>query len=255
MFFILSKIVIWFLYPFNWFILSIICFFIFKNKKIKKTFKYIAIGLFIFFSNTVIFLQCMKAWEIHGTRYNDVKKYDVGIVLGGMFEYNNDLNRLRVMSHADRIWHAITLYKKGKIRKILISGDSGYVLDHGLKEAIQLKKALVEWGIPNNDIIIETISKNTHENALETKKVLENGYPHLQNFLLITSGFHMRRAKACFEKEGLECDVYSTDLITGPNSKYYWDQYVVPDMGTFFGWNKLIKEWIGYLTYRVMGYI
>ncbi len=255
MFFILSKLVIWFLYPFNWFILSIIFFFVFKNKKIKKIFKYTTIGLFIFFSNTVIFLNCMKAWEIHGTKYNEVKNYDVGIVLGGMFEYNNDLNRLRVMSHADRIWHAITLYKKGKIKKILISGDSGYVLDHGLKEAIQLKEALVEWGIPTNDIITETISKNTHENALETKNVLENSYPHLKNFLLITSGFHMRRANACFEKEGLKCDVFATDLMTGPNSSYHWDQYIVPNMGIFFGWNKLIKEWIGFITYDLVGYI
>ncbi|MGC6433987.1 MAG: YdcF family protein [Crocinitomicaceae bacterium] len=197
----------------------------------------------------------MKAWEIHGTKYNEVKNYDVGIVLGGMFEYNNDLNRLRVMSHADRIWHAITLYKKGKIKKILISGDSGYVLDHGLKEAIQLKEALVEWGIPTNDIITETISKNTHENALETKNVLENSYPHLKNFLLITSGFHMRRANACFEKEGLKCDVFATDLMTGPNSSYHWDQYIVPNMGIFFGWNKLIKEWIGFITYDLVGYI
>lgn len=255
MFFILSKLVIWFLYPFNWFILSIIFFFVFKNKKIKKIFKYTTIGLFIFFSNTVIFLNCMKAWEIHGTKYNEVKNYDVGIVLGGMFEYNNDLNRLRVMSHADRIWHAITLYKKGKIKKILISGDSGYVLDHGLKEAIQLKESLVEWGIPTNDIITETISKNTHENALETKNVLENSYPHLKNFLLITSGFHMRRANACFEKEGLKCDVFATDLMTGPNSSYHWDQYIVPNMGIFFGWNKLIKEWIGFITYDLVGYI
>lgn len=255
MFFVLSKIVIWFLYPFNWFVISIVCFFIFKKPRLKRVFKYVSITLFLIFSNTVLFLQCMKAWEIHGVKYEEVKHYDVGIVLGGMFEYNNDLNRLRVMAHADRIWHAITLYKKGKIKKILISGDSGYVIDHGLKEAIQLKEALVEWGIPSKDIITETVSRNTHENAVETKKVLETSYPHLTNNLLITSGFHMRRAKACFEKEGMNYDVYSTDLITGPNSNYFWDQYIVPDMGTFFGWNKLIKEWIGYLTYDVVGYI
>ena len=65
----------------------------------------------------------------------------------------------------------------------------------------------------------------------------------------------MKRAKACFDKVGLPCDTFSTGLITGPNSSYYWDQYIIPDMVTFFGWNKLIKETIGYITYDVIGYI
>ena len=139
----------------------------------------------------------MKNWEVHGTKIEDVGQYDVGIVLGGMFEYNNDLNVLSVRTHADRIWQAITLYKKGKIKKILISGASGYVSDRGLQEAVQLKEVLVDWGIPEKDLLVETVSRNTHENALETKNVLETSYPHLEKRLLITSGFHMKRAEAC----------------------------------------------------------
>lgn len=255
MFFILSKIVIIFLYPSTWCVLSLAGFFIFKKEKLKRIFKIVTISLFLIFSNSFIFLEAMKKWEIHGTKIKEVKHYDVGIVLGGMFEYNNDLDVLSVRTHADRIWQAITLYKKGKIKKILISGDSGYVGGRGLKEAIQLKAVLVDWGIPETDLIIEVKSRNTHENAAETKKVLNQSYPHLEKCLLITSGFHMRRALACFKKENLVCDGFSTDLITGPTSNYYWDQYVVPNLESLFGWNKLIKEWIGYVTYRVMGYI
>ena len=126
MFFILSKIVIIFLYPSTWCILCLAGFFFIKNNKWKKTFKILAISFFLFFSNTSIFLEFMKKWEIHGTKIKDVKQYEVGIVLGGMFDYNNDLEVLTVRSHADRIWQAITLYKKGKIKKIFISGGSGY---------------------------------------------------------------------------------------------------------------------------------
>lgn len=197
----------------------------------------------------------MRKWEIQGTKIKDVKKYDVGIVLGGMFEYNNDLEVLTVGSHADRIWQAITLYKKGKIDKIMISGGSGYVIDRGLKEAIQLKEVLVSWGIPSSDLIIEVNSRNTHENAAETKKILTRSYPHFDKFLLITSSSHMRRAKACFDKENLKCDMFTTELSTGPKSNYYWDQYIIPDLSTLFSWNKLIKESIGYLTYDIVGYI
>lgn len=255
MFFILSKIFIYFLYPFTWFILCLAGYFFFKNPKWKKRFKIGAISIFLIFSNTVILLELLKRWEIHGTKIENVKNYDVGIVLGGMFGYNNDLKVLTAGSHSDRMWQAITLYKKGKIKKFLISGGSGYVTDHGLVEAKQIKEVLVGWGIPSADIITEIKSRNTHENAVETQKILNRSYPHFEKNLLITSGFHMRRARACFNKVGLKCDTFSTDLMTGPTSNYFWDQYIIPDMETLFGWNRLIKEWIGYATYDMMGYI
>jgi uncharacterized SAM-binding protein YcdF (DUF218 family) len=255
MFFIISKIVIIFLYPSTWCILCLAAFLFLKNKKLKKIFKILAVSLFLFFSNTSIFLELMKKWEVQGVKIKDVKQFEVGIVLGGMFEYNNDLEVLSVRTHADRIWQAITLYKKGKIKKILISGDSGYVSKRGLKEAIQLKEVLVDWGIPSKDLLIETKSRNTHENALETKKILNRSYPHFKNFLLITSGFHMKRSLSCFEKENIKCTPFSTELLTGPKSNYYWDQYLIPNLDTLFEWNRLIKETIGYVTYYIVGYI
>jgi uncharacterized SAM-binding protein YcdF (DUF218 family) len=255
MFFVLSKIVITFLYPSTWLALSIAGYILFKNEKWKKRCKIASIIIFLVFSNTVLLLKLLQKQEIHGTKISEMKKYDIGIVLGGMFEYNTDLETLVPGSHADRIWQAITLYKKGKIKKILISGGSGYVVDHGLKEAIQLKAVLVTWGLPSNDIIVETKSRNTHENAQETKKILDRSYPHLEKRLLITSGTHMKRALACFEKENVKCDPFSTDLATGPTSNFFWDQYLVPDLSTLFGWNNLIKENVGYISYKFMGYI
>ena len=53
-------------------------------------------------------------------------------------------------------------------------------------------------GIPENDIIIENKSRNTHENAFYTAQLFEkNGFSKSNN-LLITSSMHMRRAQACF---------------------------------------------------------
>ena len=65
----------------------------------------------------------------------------------------------------------------------------------------------------------------------------------------------MRRAKSCFDKINFHCDTYATNLQTGTKSTYYWDQYFVPDFTALFGWNNLIKEWVGYLSYDIMGYI
>lgn len=94
-------------------------------------------------------------WEIEGKKMNQIDHYDVGIVLTGMFEYNNDLETLSARRGTDRIWQALNLYHAHKIKKILITGDHGYVSDRGLHEAQQLKDVLIAWGIPKDDIITE----------------------------------------------------------------------------------------------------
>lgn len=254
MFFILSKVLLFLFSPFNWFVIALLIYFFYPKESWKKKAKIASFVLFLFFSNTVVFLQFCRSWEVEGVQIKDVKSYDIGVVLGGMSEYNNDLKTLSLRRGGDRIWQAITLYKKGKIKKILISGDSGYVIDRGLHEAKQMKEILVSWGISEQDVLTETLSKNTFENARETKKLLSRSHPHVNRVLLITSGIHMKRALACFEKQGMKCDTYSTDLYTGPNQGYFWDQYIVPDVSTFYDWDRLMKEYIGFITYKIMGY-
>lgn len=255
MFFILSKALLFLISPFNWFIFSVIGFFFWKKLPWKNRFKWMAIIIFIFFSNSLIFLEFCRQWEVKGSHISTVKNYDAGIVLTGMAEYNSDLDVLSIRRGGDRIWQALTLYHKGKIKKIIISGDNGYVTDKGLHEAKQMKKVLLEWGIPEKDIITEEVSRNTHENAVETKKLIDRSYPHLEKLLLITSGTHMRRAKGCFEKVGLACDTYATDLFTGPKRNYFWDQYFIPNLSNFENWDHLMKEIVGYLVYDMIGYI
>jgi len=255
MFFILSKALYFFINPFTWLLIALAIFLFVKNIKWKKYAKITTIFVMLFFTNTVIFIEFMRLWEIQGTPISKVKKYEVGIVLGGMFEYNNDLNLLSCRRGTDRIWQAINLYKAGKIKKIFISGGSGFVTDRGLIESKQLKEVLLKWGIPEQDLLIEYKSKNTYENAVETKKMLAISYPHIKKGLLITSAYHMRRARAIFKKQDLDVDTYSTDLYSGPIRSYYWDQYFVPDVQTMSDWTGLIKEWIGYVVYDVVGYL
>ncbi|MFN5844437.1 MAG: YdcF family protein [Flavobacteriia bacterium] len=255
MFFLLSKALAPFIAPFTWFAICLMCYLFWRKEPWKKRFKWITIFIFIFFTNTAIFLEFARLWEIPGTRIPALKKYDVGIVLTGMGEYNNDLGVLSIRRGADRIWQALTLYHKGKIKKILITGDSGYITDRGLHEAKQVKEVLVGWGMPEKDIITEEVSKNTYENAVETKKLLDRSYPNLKTYLLITSGKHMRRANGCFEKQGLKCGLFSTDLYTGPERNYFWDQYLIPNYGNFEDWETIMKEIIGYAVYDIAGYI
>ncbi|MFT5861092.1 MAG: uncharacterized SAM-binding protein YcdF (DUF218 family) [Flavobacteriaceae bacterium] len=254
MFFILSKALLFLLSPFFWLILCAAGALFLKSAKWKNRLKWWALGIFIFFSNSIIFSEFCGLWEVPGKRIEDVKNYDVGIVLGGMFEYNGDLDEISIRRQGDRLIQAVTLYKTGKVKKLLITGDSGYVTDRGLHEAKQVKELLIAWGIPAEDILTEEKSINTYENAVETAKILKK-HKEIKTYLLITSGIHMRRSLACFERAGLKCESFSTDLYTNQTGSYHWDQYFIPNVDNFTTWNKLFKEMIGYMVYDVRGYI
>jgi len=254
MFFFLSKVLLFFISPFFWLIISGFACFYFRNRSWRKYAIILTSFIFIFFSNSFLFLTAASFWEVEGVKLKDVKHHDVAVILGGMSGYNNDLERLSFGQEADRLMQGISLYHGSKVSKILISGDSGYLTDHGLHEAKQIKELLLDWGIPEEDILTEEISKNTHENAIETKKTIEK-HPEIKSILLVTSGIHMKRALACFKKQKLECTPYSTDIFTNKTKNYYWDQYLIPNQTNFIHWNKLIKEIVGYYTYAIMGYI
>ncbi|MCR9173587.1 MAG: YdcF family protein [bacterium] len=255
MFFFFSKMLLFLLSPFFWLMLCLGLYIFWKNPRWKKTLKWTSVGIFFFFSNSVIFSLFCGMWEYPGIKQSQVKQHDVAIVLGGMSEYNNDLGVLSIRRPADRIFQAITLYKKGKVKKILISGDSGHLGDRGLHEARQMKEILVQWGIPEQDIITEETSVNTHENARNTCKLLRKSYPEFKSFVLITSGMHMRRAMGCFQKEGLKVTPYSTDLYANRTKNFYWDQYIIPNVSNFSVWQDLLKEMVGYAVYDIAGYI
>lgn len=255
MFFVLSKVLLFLLSPFFWMVTSLLLYFWFKKRAWKKRMLYTSLGIFLVFSNTVIYSEVCSWWEAEGVRMEEIVHHDVAIVPGGMFEYNSDLDGISIRRQGDRLVQAITLYKTGKVDKLLISGDSGFLTDRGLHEAKQVKALLISWGIPEQDIITEETSINTHENAANTAKLLRRSYPHLESYVLVTSGIHMRRALGCFEAEGLKCTPFPTDLYANRNHSYFWDQYLIPDVSNFDSWNYLLKEIAGYMVYDMAGYL
>ncbi len=254
MFFVLSKIFLFLFSPFTWLVISLVLYVYIKNEVWKKRLLWSTLVIFFFFSNGFIVNRFISLWEVDGVRTENVPQYENGIVLSGMFEYNKDLDRLSARRGSDRMWQAIQLYRKKKIKRVIISGDSGYVLKEGLHEARQLRDMLISMGIPGEDILIESSSRNTHENAKETRKLMDKLGLSKKNNLLITSAMHMRRAMACFEEEGIQCAPFTTDHYSVKAESISITEFI-PSVSAFNAWDRLLKEWIGYTVYGIMGYL
>jgi len=253
MFFYLSKILFFLLKPYLWIFTLTIIALIKKDKRLRKRFAITAGITFYFFSNAFIVDEVMRHWEIPATT-NDkiIGQYDYGIVLGGMSTYDPSIQRINFQDGIDRLLQALDVYKSRKIKKIIITGGSGSIVENETHEAAYLKKYLIQIGIPENDILIDSTSRNTHENAVNTALIL--GVGKSKPSLLFTSASHIRRAMACFKKQGIVAIPFATNRIAGPR-KFVFDHLFIPTVEALLTWELLIKEMTGYTIYFLMGYV
>lgn len=253
MFFILSKLLAFTISPLVWIIFLLFFSLLSKYPDRKKKSLRWALVLTLFFSNAFLFDECARLWEVPATRFENLKTYDAGIVLGGMSVYDGDLDRPQFFRGVDRLIQSIELYKRGVIKKIIFTGGSGRLLHPEMKEGNYINRYLLYMGVPQKDFLIESESQNTRENALFTKTLLDK--KNIKgNFLLITSAIHMRRSLRCFTKAGIDAAPYSTDRYSGPR-KYEFDYFFIPDVSKMDDWDKLLHEIVGFITYKIVGYI
>ena len=175
---------------------------------------------------------------------NNTASYEVGVVLGGYVKYNKDENKVQFTESSDRLWQAILLYKKGRITKILLSGGNIDTIARPDKEAELIADYLRKIGIPEDDLIIENLSKSTKENALLTAKGLKEN--HIKGpVLIITSAWHIPRTKKLFSKSatGYKFDYFATDWRHSENNDFVLNFF--PSIHALQTWEILIKEVVG----------
>lgn len=95
----------------------------------------------------------------------------------------------------ERAQKAVELYNQGLAPQILISGGDNRGTN--VTEAEALKKLVVEAGVPNSAILLETESTNTLESVEKSTRLIEEriGWGNVKAVILVTSPAKMKRAK------------------------------------------------------------
>jgi uncharacterized SAM-binding protein YcdF (DUF218 family) len=192
----------------------------------------------------------MLAWQFNKSTIEKGRQDEAGIVLGGlsMFDQNN---QGYFTDQEDRFLQTLELYNQGIIKKIIISGGSGQLLKKEPPEADFLKEKFLLHKVKLTDIIIENKSRNTFENAVFTKKIIDslqlNG-----PFILISSAWHLRRATKVFTKAGLIVKPYPC-AFEAISKKYNIEDYVWPNLKALITWGSLLKEIVGLAIYSTIG--
>jgi len=250
MFFILSKILFFLIAPLSWIFILLVWILLSKSKTRKKRLLMAVMVVLFVFTNSFIYRKAVLAWQPEPVTLTRGKVYEAGILLGGMISFDVD-HKGFFGDVSDRFIEAEKLYHQGFIKKVVMTGGSGDLLHQEDKEADFIKGELIASGVNTNDIIIENNSRNTFENAVFTKRVLDS----LQikgPYVLITSAIHIPRASKVFTKAGLTIVPYPADFHV-IHSRLSWTDFIVPDPSLLHDWNYFIKEMVGTAVYSLTG--
>jgi len=178
-----------------------------------------------------------------------VEPADAIVLLGGATRGDTHMGTIADLNQrADRLVHAVALYKAGKAPVVLVSGGSA---TGARPEAKQIKDLLMVMGVPERRILLENVSRTTRENAQFSAQILEAR--HMRRVLLVTSAYHMRRAQAVFEAEGLTVIPAPTDY-----QQLVAEELIPPWLPTESRLSQTtdaLHEFAGLLVYRLRGWL
>lgn len=168
------------------------------------------------------------------------------IVLGGGedAELSAIHNRPEFNHGAERLMVVPALMKRYPKVKVIFTGGSGDILTPEYRGGDVARQWLTEQGLGAR-MLIESDSRNTHQNALYTRDIIEELKPKPEGkWLLVTSAFHMPRSVGVYRNAGIDVLAYPVDYRAGKDRFH-------PDLNSNMkGINTAVREWIGLLAYH-----
>ena len=172
------------------------------------------------------------------------------IVLGGSSQPSlaRDRGVLALNGSIERLHGFVRLARRYPNATLVFTGGSGNPLDQTHREADAAGPVLEEMGIPKARLELERNSRNTHENAVLTRKLL--GDRAKGRWILVTSAWHMPRAMGAFRKAGWDVVAYPVDYRT--HRAHRWITFQAPQraLGSL---GRALHEWAGLTWYHLMG--
>lgn len=146
-------------------------------------------------------------WQVQHYAGQTAGRADAAVVLGAAAWDKNPSPVFR-----ERIKHGITLYRSGRVGKLIFTGGTpkaGF-----MTEAEVGRRYALAQGIPERDILYENTSRDTLQNLLNTRDLLRrNG---LDSVIIVSDPHHLARAAAMASYAGLN---YQTEAT--PTSRYH----------------------------------
>jgi uncharacterized SAM-binding protein YcdF (DUF218 family) len=169
------------------------------------------------------------------------------VLAGGIYlkaaEYGGDTVHLRTLG---RIRYAARLARQTGL-PLLASGGYEYNQDQQEAPDAELMRRILQEEFGITQVLVETTSRNTWENAVQSAKILQS--LGIDTILLVTHAAHMQRAVESFQHAGLK-------VIPAP-TLFFSSSFAIADLGSWLPSVTAIGEiyyelyeWLGMIWYR-----
>lgn len=248
MYFVLSKLVGFFLTPSNLIVVICVCGVALSITRFRRgglAVTGFGIGLLVVFgwsplSNWLLLplTERFPAWQ--GTSAPDGI-----IVLGGAInpELSAARNALEIDSSGERLIAMLQLARRYPNARIVFSGGSGALLGN-VAEAPVAGRLIDDFGLGGERVVLESRSRTTEENAVYTRELV-TPKPG-ERWLLVTSAWHMPRSVGLYRKAGFDVEAYPVDFRV-----FGWSDVRKPFRQASFGIERAdvaMHEWVGLLA-------
>ena len=209
---------------------------------------YIAITLLYLLATPIVSDQIFRFTEDYAVKktLSTLPNADAIVVLSGSISHTKSENGLVVIwGDPDRFFGGIELIKAQKSDKIIFTSALMPWSASKTTEGEVLKKVALSLGVTEASIRLTKEVHNTRDEALEVKAVLNSTNPEV---ILVTSAFHMRRAKTLFEREGIRVIPYPVDFKVSIDAITPMD--FLPNLSALLLTDTAVREFIGRLYYK-----
>lgn len=182
-----------------------------KFKKIFKKIFLVLTGLVGLMALFVLFSYSYVSRTTKGKIYTEVSELptkDVGLLLGTSSRSRSGNVNLFFKYRIDA---AVELYKAGKIKHIIVSGDN-HVANYN--EPRDMRDALVKRGIPEKSITLDYAGFRTLDSVVRCKEVFGQ-----DSYVVISQEFHNRRAIFLANKKGIDAIAFNARDVDYKYSK------------------------------------
>jgi uncharacterized SAM-binding protein YcdF (DUF218 family) len=150
---------------------------------------------------------------------------------------------------AERMTTFVALARRFPEARHVFTGGSGSLIYTDLKETEVARQLFAELGLDISRMVFEDQSRNTYENALYTRDLVQPKPGEV--WIVVTSAFHMPRAYGCFSRIGWRVLPYPVDYMTLGDYRFNVGLSLSGGLGAI---EFALHEWIGLAYYRLRGY-
>ncbi|HEV8159723.1 MAG TPA: ElyC/SanA/YdcF family protein [Pyrinomonadaceae bacterium] len=142
-------------------------------------------------------------------------------------------------SHAlyDRVITAVELYRAGRVKKILMSGDNR---SENYDEPTAMRATAVKLGVPASDVALDFAGRRTYDTCFRAKEIFE-----VQKAIVVTQEFHQARAIYLCNNLGVDSIGITANRRRYEGESYWAFREFFSRAGAWFEINFLPFEAIG----------